>query len=187
MRLYKLLSVLLEYPTQELSGHWAEIQALIPALDHATEIDRQALTGFVAWARELPLLKLQEEYVKTFDLSPDNALYLTHHLFEEQDRQRGPTLIRLSEYFKQAGYTIEGGELPDYLPLILEYLSVLDGENRVREFLQQSAHVAAIVAGNLDKMASPYAPLLRIVERHGQPVEAANPEKSAPLRTEMNH
>ena len=125
MRLYKLLSVLLEYPTAELIEHLGEIEATIPALEQATGEDREALWNFLAWARGLPLTELQAHYVKTFDLTPDNALYLTHHLFEEQDRARGPALVRLSEYFTQQGFEIDRGELPDYLPLILEYVSTL--------------------------------------------------------------
>lgn len=174
MRLYKLLAVLLEYPTREFRDHLDAIEAAIPGLDNATGKEKGVLHDFTAWARSLPLTEFQAQYVKTFDLTPDNALYLTHHLFEEQDRNRGPTLIRLSEYFKQAGFEIENGELPDYLPLILEYVSTLDNDARARTFLSQSADVSAIVAENLETIASPYAPLLRIVERHGRPPEMAN-------------
>jgi nitrate reductase molybdenum cofactor assembly chaperone len=170
MRLYKLLSVLLQYPTQELCAHWQEIERLIPTLDNASEEDQQALQAFMVWARGLSLTQWQAAYVQTFDLTPDNALYLTHHLFEEQDRTRGPTLVKLSEYFKRAGYEIGSGELPDYLPLLLEYISTLEDELSAREFLRQSAPVSEIVAQNLEKIDSPYAPLLRIVERHGSSV-----------------
>jgi Nitrate reductase delta subunit len=60
--------------------------------------------------------------------------------------------------------------LPDYLPLLLEYISTLEDELSAREFLRQSAPVSEIVAQNLEKIDSPYAPLLRIVERHGSSV-----------------
>jgi nitrate reductase delta subunit len=173
MRLYKLLSVLLEYSTQELCEHFAEIEQVIPTLDQASDEDKQALRNFTAWARSLPLTEWQALYVKTFDLTPDNALYLTHHLFEEQDRGRGPTLVRLSEYFRTQGYEVGNGELPDYLPLLLEYVSTLPDASKAQRFLQQSAHVAAIVAQNLESIESPYAPLLRIVERHGKLSELA--------------
>ena len=70
---------------------------MIGGLEHATPEDQQALLDFIAWAQALPFTELQEHYVKIFDLTPDNALYLTHHLFEEQDRARGPALVKLSE------------------------------------------------------------------------------------------
>jgi len=101
VRFYKLLSVLLEYPTKEFIEHLGEMEETLPALEPATGEDRETLRTFLAWARSLPPTELQAHYVKTFDLTPDNALYLTHHLFEEQDRARGPALVRLSEYFTQ--------------------------------------------------------------------------------------
>lgn len=173
MKIYKILSVLLEYPTQELLDHWQEIEQLLPGLEHATAEDIEALREFMAWASDLTLTEFQAHYVKTFDFTPENTLYLTHHLFSEQDRERGPALVDLSEYYKQQGYEISDGELPDYLPLVLEYVAMLDSITDVRLFLRQSAHVADIVAGNLEKIDSPYAPLLRIVERHGRLVEIA--------------
>lgn len=173
MLLYKILSLLLEYPDQALRDHWLEIEQSIADLDNASGEDKRDLNEFMAWANGLSLTEFQENYVRTFDLTPDNALYLTHHLFEEQDRERGPTLVTLSEYFKHEGYAIEGGELPDYLPLVLEYVSTLEDEMSARLFLKESAHVSEIVAQSLEKIESPYAPLLRIVERHGRLSEIA--------------
>ncbi len=176
MQIYKLLSVLLEYPNAELQEHLAEFEQMISTVEHATPEDQQALLDFIAWAQALPFTELQEHYVKTFDLTPDNALYLTHHLFEEQDRARGPALVKLSEYFQAQGYTIEQGELPDYLPLLLEYVSVLPDEQNARQFLHQAVEVAALLARNLENMESPYALLLRVVERQGQLAKAVADE-----------
>jgi len=173
VRLYKLLSVLLEYPTAELIEHLGEIEGTVPALEQATGEDREALRTFLAWARGLPPTELQAHYVKTFDLTPDNALYLTHHLFEEQDRARGPALVRLSEYFTQQGFEIDRGELPDYLPLILEYVSTLPDMASASGFLEQTTEVANVLAKNLTAMESPYASLLSIVARHGRVSELA--------------
>ncbi|MGR9053247.1 MAG: nitrate reductase molybdenum cofactor assembly chaperone [Gammaproteobacteria bacterium] len=173
MRLYKILSLLLDYPTPELKAHWREIETLVSELDGASDADRAQTLDFMHWADALPFTEFQAVYVKTFDLTPDNALYLTHHLFEEQDRDRGPALVDLSEYLAAQGFGILNGELPDYLPLLLEYVSTLASMTEARLFLQQSSHAAQIVADNLDKIQSPYAPLLRIVERHGRLVEIA--------------
>lgn len=168
MRLYKILSILLEYPSAELAEYWHELEESIDDLDNASEEDKVALREFLSWAQSLPLLSLQANYVKTFDQSPENALYLTHHLFEEQDRERGPTLVELSDYYKSQGFEIDSNELPDYLPLILEYVSTLDDETQARLFLKQSAEACEIVAVNLESIESPYAALIRIIERHGR-------------------
>ncbi len=173
MRIYKLLSVLLEYPARELIEHLGEIEEALPGLEAAAREDREALQAFLHWARGLPATELQAHYVKTFDLTPDNALYLTHHLFEEQDRARGPALVRLAEYFTEQGYAIEKGELPDYFPLILEYVSILPDGASARHFLEQTAEVAGLIAKNLTAMGSPYAALLSIIARHGRVSELA--------------
>lgn len=173
MAIYKLLSLLLEYPSQELRDHLDELLANIRSMHDATDQDIQALATFIEWARGLSLIDHQQEYVRTFDLSPDNALYLTHHLFEEQDRERGPTLVDLSEFFASEGFEIQGGELPDYLPLVLEYVSTLGDKASACLFLRDSAQVCEIIAKNLESINSPYAPLLRIIERHGRLTEIA--------------
>ncbi len=165
--IYKLLSLLLAYPDKELAQHWPDIKQSLQNLDDLTAQDKAGLTGFVDWAASLPLIRLQAEYVNTFDLMAENSLYLTYHLFDEQDRDRGPALVELAELYKATGFAIADGELPDYLPLILEYVATMEEESSARAFLQQTAQAVGIIAGNLEKHESPYAPLLRLIERHG--------------------
>lgn len=167
MLLYKLLSMLLEYPRGELCAHWDELLTELRRAGGIAVSDKETLEQFIAWARGLSLTALQQEYVKTFDLTPSNALYLTHHLFDEQDRERGMVLVELAEFFQAEGFQIENGELPDYIPLVLEYVSTLGDELSARAFLKNTADVSAVIAANLEAIASPYAPLLRMVERHG--------------------
>ncbi|WP_419607683.1 hypothetical protein, partial [Thiolapillus sp.] len=59
MKIYKILSVLLEYPTQELLDHRQEIEQLLPGLEHATAEDIEALREFMAWASDLTLTEFQ--------------------------------------------------------------------------------------------------------------------------------
>jgi nitrate reductase delta subunit len=173
MLIYKLLSLLLEYPSRELHNHFEEMVEQVRSLPDIPLADTKILETFISWARSLSLLEHQQEYVRTFDLSPDNALYFTHHLFEEQDRERGPTLVELSEFFTSEGFEITGSELPDYLPLVLEYVSTLSDKASACLFLRDSAQVCEKIANNLESMNSPYAPLLRIIERHGRLTEIA--------------
>ncbi|HIF54503.1 MAG TPA: nitrate reductase molybdenum cofactor assembly chaperone, partial [Methylococcaceae bacterium] len=91
----------------------------------------------------------------------------------EQDRERGPALIELAELYKSTGFEIGDGELPDYLPLILEYVSTMDEEASALAFLQQTSQAVDIIATNLEKNESPYAPLVRMVARHGHVVDIA--------------
>ncbi len=166
-QIYKVLSVLLEYPKKELVAHWDDLNQVISELPNLANEDKELLSGFIHWASKLSLTKFQAEYVDNFDMTAENSLYLTYHLFDEQDRDRGPALIQLAELYKSTGFEIGDGELPDYLPLILEYVSTMDDEASARAFLQQTSQAADIIASNLEKNESPYAPLVRIVERHG--------------------
>lgn len=165
--IYKILSILLEYPSKDLANHWDEVIQLTNELPNLSDEDKAILTGFIKWASALSLTKFQAEYVNNFDMTAENSLYLTYHLFDEQDRDRGPALIQLTELYKSTGFEIGDGELPDYLPLILEYVSTMDDEASAQAFLQQTTQAIDIIASNLEKNESPYAPLIRMVERHG--------------------
>ncbi|SMG65257.1 Nitrate reductase, delta subunit [methanotrophic bacterial endosymbiont of Bathymodiolus sp.] len=118
--------MLLEYPKKDLVDNWDEMQQLVLALPNLPDEDKTKLTDFITWASDLSLTKIQAKYVDSFDMTAENSLYLTYHLFDEQDRERGPALIELTELYKSTGFEISDGELPDYLPLILEYVSTMD-------------------------------------------------------------
>jgi nitrate reductase delta subunit len=174
---YKLLSKLLEYPDQDLLSAMPQMHGTLRQGFEATEW--VVLERFMRHLADQDLTESQAAYVQTFDLTPEHALHLTHHLFGD-DKNRGPALIDLTEYYKQYGLEIaanEGAsnELPDYLPLVLEFASLLEADE-ARLFLSQWSKVLNQLAGNLEKVESPYAPLVRLVEqrsRLGQPVAEA--------------
>ncbi|MEW5942331.1 MAG: nitrate reductase molybdenum cofactor assembly chaperone [Pseudomonadota bacterium] len=165
MLIYKLLSALLEYPDQELQDNLPEIRSLLKDAEVSDE-DRAALAKFVDWMAASDLTELQADYVQTFDLTPENSLHLMHHLYAD-DRRLGPAMIDLTEYYKARGLKASEGELPDYLPLILEFVAALD-EAEGRVFLNRTVKVLSQLAASLEKAESPYAPLVRIVESFGQ-------------------
>lgn len=164
MRIYKVLSVLLEYPDQELIDNLPEIRAIV---DESTDIDakqRVGLRKFLDHLSSVPLTEIQVEYVNTFDRTPEHSLHLTHHLFgEETDRDRGPALIDLGEMFKEYGVKTVTNELPDYLPLLLEFTSQLD-DSEATVFLSDIGKVLKTLTENLTKANSPYAAPLSIIE-----------------------
>ncbi len=172
MQLYKILSILLSYPNQELIEHLTELEQSIGGLKGASEADQEILHEFLNTLKDCSLTELQADYVQTFDLTADHSLHLTHHLYEEQDRARGPTLVNLIDYFKSTGLELKCKELPDYLPLLLEYASTLEDELSARVFLRETSPACATIADKLEEAGSPYAPLLRLVERHGHMAES---------------
>lgn len=170
MRSYTVISRLLDYPEQELLDHIDEMRTVVAEDDLLVEAEREAIHGVLDWMAGQSLLDLQAEYVQTFDVVPEHTLYLTHHTFGDS-RERGPALVELGEHYKATGVEAES-ELPDYLPLILEYCATLD-PMEVQLFLGQAQEVLALVADNLDKAESPYASLVRIVEKRGRLARSA--------------
>lgn len=171
MILYNVLARLLDYPVAELKTHEVEIREALAGEPEISDQERQVVYDFVEHVAQTSLLELEQEYVQTFDMIPEHSLHLTHHLFGD-DRGRGPALVDLGEHYKGMGLEACEGELPDYLPLILEYVSTLD-EMAARIFLADAAKVLTEVAANLEKSNSRYAPLLRLVEGRGQLMRAA--------------
>lgn len=165
MKIYKVLSVLLEYPEQELVDHLDEVRQVLFNGADLDDAERAAMLKFLARLEAGNLGDLQEEYVQTFDLTPEHSLHLTHHLFGD-DKNRGPALIDLTELYKDYGVQVSGNELPDYLPLILEFVAYLE-DSEARMFLSDGAKVLSVLGANLEKVGSPYAPLVRIVQNRG--------------------
>lgn len=162
MRLYKMLSVLLEYPDQELLDHLPEMVALVDSSVEMDVAERDGLLRFINYLATQSLIELQADYVQTFDLTAEHSLHLTHHLFGE-DKNRGPALIDLGELYKDYGVEVVTNELPDYLPLVLEFAAYLD-DIEANVFLADANKVLKVLADNLNKAGSPYAALLSIVE-----------------------
>lgn len=168
---YQALSLLLEYPSAELIDALGELQARIAATADCEQSERAAIRAFIQHLSATPLTALQADYVKTFDFTPEHSMHLTHHLFGE-DKNRGPALIDLTEMYREYGLQVASNELPDYLPLVLEFASSLD-DAEARRFLADTTKVMKVIATHLEQAASPYAPLLRLLEHRGGPMKAA--------------
>lgn len=181
MQMFKLLSALLDYPSDDLllELRAAAVEAggardFVLALDRGAAFspdERAAVAGFIDMLLSLEATEAKQEYVRTFDLTAEHSLHLTHHLFGEE-KTRGPALIDLSEYLKAYGFTHDESELPDYLPLLLEFVAQLSADE-ARVFLGDAAKVLRVIATNLEKASSPYAPLVRIIENQGSLVKLA--------------
>jgi nitrate reductase delta subunit len=164
MQVFAVISKLIDYPDSELIEN---LDSVIEYIKDSSEIatdEKEILMEFVSWMRSHTSIKLQETYVETFDMVPEHDLHLTHHIFGD-DRGRGPALIDLSEHLKNEGLEVKEGEIPDFLPLLLEYASTLDNI-KSRAFLGDAKKIIKIIADNLDKAKSPYSKLIRIVEKH---------------------
>jgi len=171
MRFYTIMARLLDYPDAVLMQHLDELLTIAREDDDISGEELAALEQHVAWMKQHDLIRMQQAYVDTFDMTPEHDLHLTHHLFGES-RERGPAMVDIAEHYKSAGMEVSNGELPDFLPLILEYVSTLD-EFQARFFLNDAAKVLTILADNLEKVDSPYGRLIRVIEKRGYLAKAA--------------
>jgi len=181
MQIFKLISVLLDYPSdvaltelrRAVAGAWSA-RGLVEAIDperHFAPEEHLAIADFLDKLLVMDNIDAQARYVQTFDLTPEHSLHLTHHIFGEE-KTRGPALIDLTEYLKSYGFTHDEKELPDYLPLLLEFASLLEMDE-ARVFLADTAKVLKVIADHLEKAGSPYAALLSIIKNHGSLIKLA--------------
>lgn len=161
MNLYKLLSILLDYPREEVLEHLSEVRAALSESDGAAN-ERALIERFLDWLETVDTFSAQAEYVATFDLDARHSLHLTHHILGD-DKNRGPALIDMDEYYRAYGFAASAGELPDYLPLMLEFAATLSAEE-ARLFLSHLRKVLSALRENLEASNSPWAPLVGIVE-----------------------
>ena len=145
----KVLSLLLSYPTAELQDHAAELHDTLGREDLLTGQARRALNPLLEQLGRGDLYDLQERYVLLFDRTRSLSLYLFEHVHGES-RDRGQAMIDLKAQYEAAGLAMDTRELPDFLPLFLEYLATLPVEDACKT-LGQPAHIFAAIAERLRK------------------------------------
>jgi nitrate reductase delta subunit len=156
---YKLLSVLLQYPDDELLDAGGEIEAALAALPRGET--RERLLRFWAYVRRTPAVELRQGYVATFDLQRRTSLYVTFYL-DGDTRKRGQALVRLKHRYRAAGLEPEGPELPDYLPAMLEFAALAPPGLGDRVLAEHRAGLELLRRGLRDQ-GSPYAELLEVI------------------------
>ena len=167
----RVLAHLLRYPDAVLRAHAAEMaQALQDeaALPSGRVTELQALLSRLA---SMPALQVESEYVELFDRGRSTALHLFEHVHGDS-RDRGPAMIDLIQTYEQAGLYLGPEELPDHLPVLLEFASTQPPQ-QAREFLAETAHIVRVIFSALLKRQSPYASVLAaVLELSGEKAEA---------------
>lgn len=157
--IYKLCSLLLRYPDAELRALRPAIGAAVAGLPPSEP--RQALERFCAWWGASEPLAAEQHYVETIDLHKRSGLYLTFY-GEGDRRERGSALLRLKQLYRSAGLPLEGTELPDYLPVMLEFAAdAPDGRGEI--VLREHRAALELVRLSLADLGSPYANLVEAV------------------------
>ena len=194
-RPYKLLSVLLRYPDERLAAAHDDIAAAVDELPRRAP-EREPLERFLHYLLATDPLELAQSYVETFDLHRRSSLYLGWYLHGDT-RKRGLALLRLKRLYAAAGLELAADELPDYLPLVLEFAAlapagageaVLREQRASLELLRASlheggspyAHLVDAVCAGLPRLAPVERERIRRLAADGPPTEQVGLEPFAP-------
>jgi nitrate reductase delta subunit len=155
---WRIAALLLDYPNQQtcdLFGELSASAATLPAPAGPT------LASFVERARSMPLTELAAHYVETFDLRRRHCLHLTYYAYGDT-RKRGMALLRFKHAYRAAGVELGEHELPDHLPVVLEFASTVDPVAGHR-LLVEYRPVLELLRQSLREAASPYVAVLDAV------------------------
>ena len=149
------LAALLGYPSAELKANIGEIRDAIVRDGVLSATDYSRLDRLLQQFETQDLLDLQAAYSELFDRSRSLSLHLFEHVHGDS-RERGQAMIDLGQQYMESGFLLEASELPDFVPVFLEYASCLPSSEG-RDMLAQPAHVFAALAERLDKREAAYA------------------------------
>lgn len=153
-RTLKAISLLLSYPTKELQAAMPEIGAVMAADSRLTAAARREFRPLVDQLTSGEIYDLEESYVTLFDRSRTLSLNLFEHVHGES-RDRGGAMVSLIESYREAGFEPDTSELPDHLPVLLEFLATRS-HDEAQEVLADAAHIFEALQTRLSRRESAY-------------------------------
>ena len=179
-RTLRAMAALLSYPDAELRGFLPQMSEVLHserALSPARLAELDALIDALGRADQL---EVEADYVGLFDRGRATSLHLFEHVHGDS-RDRGPAMIDLAQTYEKAGLYLADGELPDYLPVVLEFVST-QPPREAQAFLSEMAHIFNAIFGALQQRSSPYASVLgALLELAGEKIQAVKPAPDEPL------
>ena len=174
----RVLALLLGYPDAELRAHLSELRAALHAERALSASRLTELDALIATLGRKAVLEVESDYVEMFDRGRATSLHLFEHVHGDS-RDRGPAMIDLTKTYEQAGLFLGENEMPDFVPVVLEFTSTLQ-PRQAREFLGEMAHIFNAIFAALQKRESPYAcvlgALLELAGEKASPVEVVADE-----------
>lgn len=169
----KAVAMLLHYPDADLQTHIDQVAEVLLVRPELSTEERASLEQFAESLRHRDLYDLEADYVETFDRSKKVSLYLFEHVHGES-RDRGPAMVELSNAYKEKGFIIDCRELPDYLPMFLEFCASLP-EAEALTWLEDIGHILQRIHVRLEDRendyALPFRMLLRLLDLDPRPAE----------------
>lgn len=155
---FKALGALLDYPTAELQAAAGEVEQALREERAIPPAELDEVSAFIDRLRRADIMDLQEQWVGLFDRSKRVALHLYEHSHGES-RDRGQAMVNLALTYRMNGFELAASEMPDYLPLFLEFLSQVP-EEPARRYLGQAIDIIEALRVRLEERDSPHAALL---------------------------
>jgi nitrate reductase delta subunit len=156
MDILNVLSCLIDYPREDVVSNKDALNEVIKSAKLETPLKDKLFT-FVENHTSKELLEWQSEYDGLFERGRSLALWLFEHVHGES-RDRGQAMVDLTAMYREAGLELSQHELPDYIPLFLEFLST-QGEENAQKWIQDMEHILGLLFCRLEKRNSDYAVL----------------------------
>jgi nitrate reductase delta subunit len=161
MKTLKALSALLTYPSRDLIDALPELYAVIVEEGVVERRGRDELKGLMQWMQGQDLLDLEAEYVAVFDRGRATSLHLFEHVHGDS-RDRGPAMVDLRNVYERSGFRLASGELPDFIPAVLEFLSSRPRAES-NDMLGDCAHILRSIGETLRERGSGYSAVFAAV------------------------
>jgi len=162
MKTFKILGLFLTYPEADLISHLDELADILDAEGLLPARQRKKVRGLARELGSQDIYQAQENYVELFDRGRAHCLQLFEHIHGES-RDRGQAMVNLVETYATKGLYVSSGDLPDHLPLFLEYLSLCQFEEAA-ELLGDAINVIAAIGVKLKKRKASYAVIFEALE-----------------------
>ena len=176
----RVLAALLSYPDADVRRHLPEMLEILQRENALPDGRRAELEALIAKLRDDDPLDVEAEYVQLFDRGRGTSLHLFEHVHGDS-RDRGPAMIDLAQTYEKAGLLLAPGELPDYLPAVLEFVST-QPPREAKAFLGEMAHILNAIFGVLRKRESAYASVLgALLELAGEKAQPVAQDIEEPL------
>jgi len=173
---WRIVALLLDYPSEQTITMTDQLSAAATQLPD--EVSQPVLT-FMSHFCDADPLQLAAQYVETFDMRRRASLHLTYYAYGDT-RKRGMALLRFKHAYRQAGVEVGDEELPDYLPLLLEFAATVDHAHGQR-LLGENVPVLELLRLSLQDNGSVYANLLTAVLATLPPINTADRRRIAEL------
>ena len=176
----RVLARLLSYPDAELRSHLPDMRVALHADKTVPPARLAELFALMSTLESGDALENEAEYVQVFDRGRATSLHLFEHVHGDS-RERGPAMIDLAQTYEKAGLFLGPDEMPDYLPVVLEFVST-QPPKEARAFLGEMAHIFNAIFSALAKCDSAYASVIgALLEIAGETAQAVKVTPDEPL------